>query len=614
MDFLGLKNLTVIKDTIDLVHQHTPDFDLYADDLCNKKTFELLNRGETIGVFQLESGGMMSLCRQFDVNRIEDIIALIALYRPGPMDLIPDFIDRKKGRKKVKYLHPLLEEASEETYGILIYQEQVQRAANLLAGYSLGEADILRRAMGKKKKSEMDKQRAKFVEGCATVNQIPEKQANDIFDLLEKFAGYGFNKSHSAAYGLISYQTAYLKANYPVEFMAALLSNEVNNTDKISVFVAECQRMGMEILGPDVNRSALKFIPEKRDDGRDAIRFGLAAVKNVGTAAMQAAITNRSEQGSFESLEDFATRLDSKTVNRKILENLIKGGAFDFTGLRRDEMFSRVGQVIAGSSATQRDRETGQTCLFDMNELMTAAPSPEVLEEEKVEWNQRESLKHEKDLLGFYVTGHPLDEYRGTIEAGNYKTFIELKDLKPHGKKTHRFAGLISEATVKYTKREGKPFAILVVEDFTGQTEAMVWSETYLKCRHLLESGTPIILRAKIELDSRTEENRLTADDISLLQLDPNAPVVSPPQQTIANGPVDIHHNPVTLSLDSGKDTSSSLELIKGLAEQHPGERPLHISVIRLNGEKVTLVAGERYRVSDTFELEKPLLSWLQKV
>ncbi len=285
MDFLGLKNLTVIQDAADLIRLHTPDFIVDVEELDNKEAFELLNRGETIGVFQLESGGMMNLCRQFDVTRIEDIIALIALYRPGPMDLIPDFIARKKGKKKVTYLHPLLEEASKETFGILIYQEQVQRAANLLAGYSLGEADILRRAMGKKKLEEMVKQRAMFVEGCARVNQIPEKQANDIFDLLEKFAGYGFNKSHSAAYGLISYQTAYLKANYPVEFMAALLSNEINNTDKISIFVAECLRMGLQILSPDVNNSFLKFTPENTAEQK-GIRFGLAGIKNVGGAAM----------------------------------------------------------------------------------------------------------------------------------------------------------------------------------------------------------------------------------------------------------------------------------------------------------------------------------------
>jgi DNA polymerase-3 subunit alpha len=440
MDFLGLKTLTVIQDAVDLIHLHTPEYLVDNEKFDDKETFELLNRGETTAVFQLESGGMMNLCRQFDVNRIEDIIALIALYRPGPMDLIPDFIERKKGKKKVQYLHPLLEEASKETYGILIYQEQVQRAANLLAGYSLGEADLLRRAMGKKDLSKMIQQRKNFVDGCKSVNNIPEKQANDIFDLLEKFAGYGFNKSHSAAYGLISYQTANLKANYPVEFMAAVLSNEINNTEKISTFVAECQRMGIDILAPDVNRSMLKFVPESRDGDRKAIRFGLAAIKNVGEAAMAQVIRERKENGEFKSLEDFAGRLDSRSVNRKILENLIKAGAFDFTLERRDDMFSRVGQIIAGSTAAQKDRATGQTSLFDMNELMSAAAVPDVIEEDRVVWNQREYLAHEKELLGFYVTGHPLDEYRSVMEKGNYATISSLPTMKA-GKKQSDLPG-----------------------------------------------------------------------------------------------------------------------------------------------------------------------------
>ncbi len=651
MDFLGLKNLTVIKDTIDLVQQREPDFDLYADDLRNEEAFALLNRGETIGVFQLESGGMMNLCRQFDVNRIEDIIALIALYRPGPMDLIPDFIARKKGKKKVKYLHPLLEEASKETYGILIYQEQVQRAANLLAGYSLGEADLLRRAMGKKKKEVMVEQRTKFVAGCAKVNNIREAKANEIFDLLENFAGYGFNKSHSAAYGLISYQTAYLKANYPVEFMAALLSNEINNTDKISVFVAECQRMGIEILAPDVNHSALKFKPEERADGARAIRYGLAAVKNVGTAAMEAAIQNRERDGRFQSLEDFATRLDSKTVNRKILENLIKAGAFDFTGERRDELYSRVGQVLSSSSAIQKDRETGQASLFDMNELMSAAPVRKLPDEERVEWNQREYLTYEKDLLGFYVTGHPLDEYRETVAAGDYRNLAELPGLKPTGKKLYSFAGLVGEVTLKYTKRDGKPFAILIFEDFFGQTEAMVWSETYMKTRDLLVAGTPIVLKAKVEKDSRTEENRLIAEDIKRLVPEPKAPAsdrvrygdsrqtgsghaagVALVREEAESGLVSLRpaeregeaemawrgggngetpSRPVKLSIDSERDTASVFQQIKDVAIRHPGERPLHFQIRRYNGDNITLVADDRYRVGDSFEADRAVQNWI---
>ena len=272
MDFLGLKTLTVIEDTIALIRQREPEFSLENIPLDDPASFALFNRGETIGLFQMESGGMTSVSKQIDVQKLDDIMALIALYRPGPMDLIGDYIKRKKGLTKIKYEHPLLEEICSDTYGVMIYQEQVMAAANRLAGYSLGQSDLLRRAMGKKDKAKMAKERANFIAGCAKTNKIPEKKANAIFDLLEKFAGYGFNKSHSAAYGLISYQTAYLKANYPVEFMAGLLSNEINNTDKISVFVGECKRMGIPILPPDMNRSSLKFTPEVSETWEGPVR------------------------------------------------------------------------------------------------------------------------------------------------------------------------------------------------------------------------------------------------------------------------------------------------------------------------------------------------------
>src|SRR5205085_2629018 len=296
-----------------------------------------------------ESGGMTSLSKQFDVKKLDDIIALIALFRPGPMELIPDYIKRKKGATKIRYEHPLLEDICADTYGVMIYQEQVMAAASKLAGYSLAQADLLRRAMGKKDKEKMAKERKNFIEGCARTNKIPEKKANAIFDLLEKFAGYGFNKSHSAAYGVISYHTAYLKAHYPVEFMAGLLSNEINNTDKISVFVGECKRMGIAILPPDINKSGLKFIPERSGtsgspvesedhqrvaDATNAIRYGLAAIKNVGEGAMEFAIAEREQGGEFKSLEDFCGRLGTRVANKKMLESLIKAGAFDF--LRRD--------------------------------------------------------------------------------------------------------------------------------------------------------------------------------------------------------------------------------------------------------------------------------------
>src|SRR6185312_8560197 len=297
MDFLGLKTLTVIEDTLNLIRKREPDFSLKNIPYDDQAAFDLYNRGETIGLFQMESGGMTSTARQFDVQKIDDIIALIALYRPGPMDLIGDYIKRKKGLMKIRYEHPLLEEICADTYGVMIYQEQVMAAASKLGGYSLAQADLLRRAMGKKDKEKMAKERRNFIDGCARTNKIPEKKANAIFDLLEKFAGYGFNKSHSAAYGVISYQTAFLKAHYPVEFMAGLLSNEINNTEKISVFVGECKRMGISILPPDINKSGLKFTPETvaappsppsssesateaSCPQSNAIRYGLAAIKN----------------------------------------------------------------------------------------------------------------------------------------------------------------------------------------------------------------------------------------------------------------------------------------------------------------------------------------------
>src|SRR6184192_1992903 len=351
MDFLGLKTLTVIEDTLTLIRRNVPGFSLKNIPLDDAAAFGLYNRGETIGLFQMESGGITSVSKQFDVRKLDDIIALIALYRPGPMELIGDYIKRKKGLTKIRYEHPLLEEICADTYGVMIYQEQVMAAASKLAGYSMGQADLLRRAMGKKDKEKMAKERANFIAGCARTNEIGEKKANAIFDLLEKFAGYGFNKSHSAAYALISYQTAFLKANHPVEFMAGLLSNEINNTEKISVLVSECKRMGITILPPDVNRSGLKFVPEgavaavydrreeelgghrpplqKKEEELgghrpplqgNTIRFGLAAIKNVGQGAMELAIRERERGGDFKSLEDFCSRLDSRVANRKMLE------------------------------------------------------------------------------------------------------------------------------------------------------------------------------------------------------------------------------------------------------------------------------------------------------
>ncbi len=599
MDFLGLKTLTVIQDAIDLIHPTVPDFDIGKIPFDDPATYALLNAGDTCGVFQLESGGMVDLCKRFGVDRIEDIIALIALYRPGPMDLIPDYIDRKKGRKKVKYLHPLLEEVSKETHGILIYQEQVQKAANVLAGYSLGDADLLRRAMGKKDDAEMAKQRATFVDGCKRFNDIPQKQADGIFDLLEKFAGYGFNKSHSAAYGLISYQTAFLKANYPVEFMSALLSNEINNTDKIAVFIEECKSMGIKRLPPDVNKSSLKFAPDRFvAAGEKAIRFGLAAVKNVGSAAMAMAIKERDAAGDFADADDFAKRLDSKAVNKKILESLTRAGAFDFTGEARAALFARLESVIASATSAQRDRASGQTSLFgdDADFGSAPAPTPGTLDALPFEpWTQDEILAAERELLGFYVSGHPLDAYHSLITSSKYKNVADIQDLKERRK--YDFAGRLAVVEKRFTKKAGKPFAILTFEDFTGQAEVMVWPEAFDKSVDLLVTGNVVVIHAKVEVDDRSESKRLTTERIKLLE--------KPGTVSHSNGTT------LVLHLRSDEHSSADLRLIRSILTEHRGDTPVQIQITSPSGRRAKLRVDSRYHVSASPDLQRELAPWI---
>jgi len=597
---------------------------------------------------------MMNLCRQFNVDRIEDIIALIALYRPGPMDLIPDYIDRKHGRKKVEYLHPLLEEVSKETFGILIYQEQVQKAANVLAGYSLGEADMLRRAMGKKKVEVMVSERAKFVEGSKRVNEIPEKKANEIFDLLEKFAGYGFNKSHSAAYGMVSWRTAYLKANYPVEFMAAVLSNEVTNTEKIAFFVTECQRMGITVLPPDVNKSLLKFSPDPtfvpeeppvvpvlkegqkdiniRSRGK-AIRFGLSAIKNVGTAAMASVIKERKATGDFEGLEDFANRLDNKVVNKKILENLVKAGAFDFTGETRASLFSRVEHVVASASSAHKDRAAGQESLFDAMEFASSAPEHgnAVGEHAEIpEWPKDELLKTEKDLLGFYVTGHPLDSYRHIIETDRYCRIASVEEL-PESRKQIAFAGYLENVEVKYTKRAGKAFAVFTLEDFTGTIEVIAWNDVYQDKQHLIKTGQVVAMKAHVEIDSRSEQRRLTVDKVRPMDPDeipgpstaqPAAPVaVAPPSSYlnspqpgtggVAETPPTVRGDPLVLHLATRTHSRQDLEAIRSIVAQYPGVCTLQLRIRTESGADVLLTADPAFAVEMGEELRSRLAPWL---
>ena len=597
MDFLGLKNMTVIQDAENHIRKHTPDFDINTVPLDDEPTLALLNRGETMGVFQLESGGMVETCKKYGISKIEDIIDLLALYRPGAMDFIDQMIEVKKGIKPVKYEHPLLEEICGDTYGVMIYQEQVQNAAKMLAGYTLGGADILRRAMGKKKPEEMAKQREIFVEGAKATNNIATPLANQIFDKIAGFAGYGFNKSHSACYGHISYWTAYLKANHPVEFLCGLLSNELTNTDKIGIFISECNRMEIEMLPPDINRSQLKFAPEKTPSGKLAIRYGLAAIKNVGEGAMATAIADRDANGPYESLEDFSNRLDSKSVNKRILENLVKAGALDWASEPRASMYGRVEQVVASASSAQRDRAQGQVSLFDTMDFAGASPAQDngtrVAEIE--EWTKDEKLANEKELLGCYTSGHPLDKYRGVIDSDRFEKIGLMDDLDTKNKRArYPFAGMIRHVEHK-TTRAGKYFGVLHIEDFTGSCEVVCWQESYVPARDagLLMSGSVIRFKANVQVDDRTETLRLTGSEIKELKV----------RKAAKDGAVQIG---LWLSRHSEQD----LEKIRKILVEHPGETSVEIHFQSGSGKRATIEAGETLRVKKSPALTKALAEW----
>ena len=586
MDFLGLKTLTILEHAVKLVHKKNPTFDLAKIPTDDKLSFDIYNRGETLGVFQMESGGITNCCKRFDVNCIEDIIAIGALYRPGPMQFIDDYIARKKGIKKVVYAHPLLEQVCSETQGIIVYQEQVQRAANILAGYSLGDADLLRRAMGKKDKEKMAKERIRFVEGCGRVNNIPEGPADAIFDFIARFAEYGFNKSHSAAYGWVSYQTSYAKAHYPVEFMSALLTHDASTTERLAVVIAECTRMSIKVLPPDVNHSYLFFTPEKRGENM-AIRFGLASIKNVGAGAMQAVVAERESGGAYISLEDFCRRLDSRTVNRKILENLVKCGAFDSVEKNLAALFLQIDHALSAAASIQRDRATGQGGLFDAFETTATAvkkPGSEV----KVEpWPLMEMLGYEKELLGYYITGHPLEAYAGHYDNPKISTISTAMEVEDPT--SYKLAGLIGAVEKKFSKKDGKPFAIVTLEDFTGMIEIMAWDATYSENVELLTPGTVVTANARVS--RRDDGVRAMASSFAPLKQKASL-------------------KPVRLRLDRAKITETSLLDILDTVKRFPGKRPLLVEIVRADGQSFEFPAAEDICVGDENALHRELTAF----
>ncbi len=511
-DFLGLKTLDVLQQTVALLQARGVDLDLLNLPLDDEKTYSLIARGDTSGIFQLESAGMRDSLRKLKPNRFEDIIAMNALYRPGPMDSIPHYIKCKNGEEAIHYPHPLLEPILKETFGVFTYQEQVMQAAQVMADYSLGGADLLRRAMGKKIKSEMEAQRGHFV-GGAVKKGIAERQASLVFDLMEKFSGYGFNKSHSAPYAFVAYQTAYLKANYPVEFLAASMTLDMGNTDKLNQFRQESSRLGITLLPADINRSDVEFTVEMDPKtGNAAIRYALAAVKGVGTQAMHDLVAERQANGKFKDLFDFAQRLDARSFNRRQFENLVKAGAFASLNPNRAQSLAAIDLLLRQASLAAEERTSKQESLFGgFDSSFAERPKLPVVED----WPSVEKLQHEFDAIGFYLSSHPLDPYGKSLERAGILSFAEMPSAIAANSSTRfRLAGIVVGKRER-TSARGNRYAFVAMSDASGVFEITIFSDVLATSRELLDGGQPLI----VTVDVRSEEQslRLTAQKIEPL-------------------------------------------------------------------------------------------------
>ncbi|WP_201462530.1 DNA polymerase III subunit alpha [Brevundimonas aurantiaca] len=506
-DFLGLKTLT----TLDRAHGYlsrrgaAPVWNQLP--LDDAKTYELMASGQTVGVFQLESQGMRDTLRKMRCGSIEEITALISLYRPGPMEMIDTYIDRKFGRAEVDYLHPSLKEVLTETYGVIIYQEQVMKIAQILAGYSLGEADLLRRAMGKKKKEEMDFQRARFIKG-ALEKSVPESQSGSIFDLVAKFAGYGFNKSHAAAYALISFQTGWLKANHPVEFFAASMSLDLSNTDKLAVFYQDAKRFDVPVLPPDINRSSADF-DVAWEEGRGSVLYALGAIRNVGLEAMRHVIEVRETGGRFADIFDFLERVDPRSVNKRALEGLAKAGAFDSIHPNRRQLVEQADVLMAYCQSVAAERASSQVSLFGADQAHVGRPRLKSVEP----WVGPERLDHELSAVGFYLSGHPLDEMSSALKRKRVTFVAEAIPLAEGGHEAFQMAGVVRRRQERASARTGEKFAFVTFSDPTGEFECLFPPEQLRKCREVLEPGATVMVRVRAKASEG--EVRFFGDDAS---------------------------------------------------------------------------------------------------
>lgn len=593
MDFLGLRTLTVLHHTVEMLKNKGIEIDLDNLPLDDKATYEIFSEGCTVGIFQFESSGMQEYLRKLKPNRIEDLIAMNALYRPGPMENINTYIARKFGREKSEYLHPKLKTILEETYGIIVYQEQVMQIASELASFSLGKADILRRAMGKKKKSVMRKQKKEFIDGCKN-NGIDLKTAEEIFELIFKFASYGFNKSHSAAYALLAFQTAYLKKHHPAEFMAATLTSEINDASRITVLIDECRRLGLEILPPNVNISGDKFdVPE---EGK--ISFALAAIKNVGQSAIKSIINARKEYGKFQNIFQMLQFVDMRAVNKKILEALVQAGALDELEGTRSQNFAAIESAInfAQKFHIQNQNKT-QISMFELmashddlagkDQYMTYPTLPDV-----PEWRIEEMLEREKELLGFYISGHPLDKYIKEIELFSNLDWNEPQSYAP--KQEIRAAAVVTQVRT-HLDRKGNIMAFLTLEDKFNSFECVVFSSIYDKYSDYIKKGEMVFIFGKVS-ESGESTFKVLCDEII---------PISEIRNRMSNG--------LQLIIDIKDFNESNVDELQELIKKYPGSIPLYFEM-RPNGNGSSIVLGSRkYKVMVTDELLETLQKMLGK-
>src|ERR1700692_4088179 len=569
MDFLGLTTLTVLDDAVRMVDQNRGvHVDLGTLPLDDEPTYKLFARGETTAIFQFESHGMLDILRRYQPTRLEDLTALNALYRPGPLQggMVDDFINRKHGKKKVTYDLPELREILEETYGVILYQEQVMQIANRLAGFSLGEADILRRAMGKKNREEMAAQREKFLAGCAT-RKVPAKKAEKIFDLMAEFAGYGFNKSHSCAYAWLAYHTAYLKTHYPVEFIAALLTSETGNTEKVVKYINESRGMGITVLPPDVNSSDLDFTPVD-----EAIRFGLRAIKNVSENTVNGILAARAELGRFTSIYQFCDHIDTRLLNKRVLESLIKSGAMDSLGSRRSQMFAVIDRSMEKAQRRQREKISGQHGLFGG---ASAAPEPsdEPLPDLE-EWPEHETLSAEFATVGFYISGHPLSKYASKLaELGA----IDLAGVEGRRNGEEITVAGIVVAMRSMRSRKGERWGILTLQDMTGVLEVLAFPESFARLEAVFKSNAPMLLKGRVNVEEAG--TRLAVMDARRLE-------------DIAQRPP----NTMRVRVNMGAMDARILDELKALFAGKPGSCAVAFDLISSEGAVATLRADQRVR------------------